>query len=211
MPRYVTSSPGPTRTRIRAKKRRDRAAVVWVNPEWRTLANDRNHLQIARDIARRFAGYNRTIGDEYEAEAYAALVAAARWFRPDRATCPFPVYLGTVLRQHMIDLDWKMGSHGIRGLGWTIKRKRLRPEIHDLSWNTSLLAYPDPTNTDRADFEYLIHPLPPRCRCVLRWMYLEGWTRVEIAAWMGVSRTIVDRLYNRAMILLRDRTELVPH
>jgi len=59
------------------------------------------------------------------------------------------------------------------------------------------------TTTMRGDLERVIDRLPPRISMVVRRVYLEGWTDVEVAQELGITKVSVGQLRAKGLAALR--------
>lgn len=165
----------------------------------------RRYLPMAQRLARQ-SGAKMVAQDELEAEAYAALVEAARSFDAGRGV-NFAVYarpriLGAIrdYRRFLFHANWKGEQHASP----VFERVQIRD---DMAGRVITMMEPDLTRGPgfevAEEAEAIIRRLPQAEAAACRLLYLEGKTCGETAETLGCSKGYVSRLHSEALERIR--------
>ena len=128
--------------------------------------------------------------DSY-ADAQLGLLEALARFRPERGV-KFATFAQYRIRGAMLDGQRKASWYH-RGVGF-IETRSLR-KSHEQQEEGNIEA--------RVDVVMLLEKLPEREAMVLALCYLAGWPRIEVAKLLGISKSWVCRLEQRALLHCR--------
>jgi RNA polymerase sigma factor (sigma-70 family) len=158
------------------------------------------YMPMAQTLAREAMGAALSI-DELEAEAYAALVDAARTFDPDRgvnfAVHARPRIVGALrdYRRFLFHAAWKGDAHESP----VFQRQSITDEIH------GRVLGKDAHTPEVNEFETheavdsVIRLLPESHAVVCRLVYIEGKSQEEAAEVLGCSKGYFSRLHSDAI------------
>lgn len=174
-----------------------------LNEEQRELVT--RYLPMAQRLARQVAA-KMVHPDELEAEAYAALVDAARTFEPGRGV-DFSIFarpriMGAIraYRRFLFHANWR-GDHQASPV---FERLQIRDNIPG---RVLAMAEPDPSRGPEFEVaeeaEAIIRRLPQSEATACRLLYLEGKSCGEAAEVLGCSKGYVSRLHSEAIERIR--------
>ncbi len=162
------------------------------------------YMPMARAMARQFGG-GAAWQEDMEAEAYAALVDAARTFDPDRGV-NFSVHARPRIMGALRDYKrflFHAGYRGSRLESPIFQGLPITDEIHGCFVGVQPESPPDSEIERRDSVEDILRRLPRSEAMACRALYVEGKSAEETAREIGCSRGHLSRLHHGALERIR--------
>ena len=164
------------------------------------------HVPFARKLSRRRKAWFPSFRDDWDSAALLALVEAAQSYDPNRGV-KFATFAAYRISGALANEARRLGLRDPRGAD-DEPSDRHSPCLDDEQVDGDLTAAQGPTVEEITEsddeVEWWVRRLPPRHASVFRLILDDGMSRRQIARELGMTLSMVSRLYAQGLDLLRD-------